>query len=85
MRKPSGKRTPRTTKRQSKVAKVSDTSVDVVNIERQGAMIHIELRTPAQAEKFYAEFKLQMEVDTFLKDIPEDDAEGVLRTLKVKQ
>ena len=86
MRKPVGKRTPRASKRQPKASQVSDGSVEIVDVIRDGLVVGISFKTEADAKAFYAEFKLQMEVDTFLSDMPEDSfSEGVLRTIKVKK
>lgn len=102
MRKRTSNRTNSTPKRQPKASQVShtgakvtasrsaqrrdDRSVEVNSIVRNGVMVNIEFRTVADAEAFLAEFKLQMEVDTFLDDMPEEEyGDGVLRTLKVKQ
>ena len=85
MRKSSGKRNSSPTKRQSKASQIPNGSVEIVDVIRDGLVVGISFKTEADAKAFYAEFKLQMEVDTFLKDIPEDDAEGVLRTLRVKK
>ena len=86
MRKRSSNRTNSTPKRQPKASKVSNTSVEIDKVELLGGTVTIEFATIADAKKFYAEFLLQMEVDTFLDDMPEEEyGDGVLRTLKVKK
>lgn len=86
MRKSNRKRSSSNTKRQPQASKVSDRSVEVTDVVLDNSSVTIHFGNTVDAQAFYAEFKLQLEVDTFLDDMPADEyADGVLRTLKVKR